>query len=246
MFPQSFGSVNPFQAYTGINPFFGGVSPIGVNPFLTPQTGFPGAVNPGIAQLGLVNPAIAQLGFVNPAIAQLGVVNPTLLPALLAQASLASPYSGIGSHSIGQVGGINPLFNPPFNPIMASGLNPGMGGYSQFGQQTPLIPGLSVGQVNPLALLAQQQLPIRSLVPQPFEQQTQSGQFSGINPLTPIIQAHLASQMINPWQQQGLNPWQHHGLSPFQQGYAGGFHNPLQALAGYPGAFGQGLSPFGV
>jgi hypothetical protein len=95
---QPFGSVNPFQTWPGINPFFQQAA--GINPFFQQAAG----INPFVQQAAGANPFLQQLVGANPWLNVYGGINP--LQQITGQISPFHQFAG-------QI---------PFSPLL--GMNP--------------------------------------------------------------------------------------------------------------------------
>jgi hypothetical protein len=234
MFPQSFASVNPFQQFTGTNPYaavnpfagIGGASPYGINPVSASPFG------PGINPQG-INPTV------NPP------VNPIVVAAQLASAQLAAQLAAqqLAAHQLAvqqlvaqqQAAQQLAAVNPAFGSGLAGhpGLPNSFGAPGQIGQFGPT--GINPG-INPLPPFGIGGLPpfLAAQIQNPFIQMLPLG---GGLPLATANPMAALTQQGNPLAQQlPIRPLM--SPQPFEQsqvglGTAGIGHNtdPYTALA---------------
>lgn len=124
---QPFGSVNPFQPWPGINPFFQQAS--GINPFLQQVSG----INPFFQQASGINPFFQQAAGANPLLQHLAASNPLL-----------NLYGGINplQQITGQISPFNQIAGQlPFSPLL--GMNPLISQMTG-AQQPGLTPGFGI------------------------------------------------------------------------------------------------------
>jgi hypothetical protein len=237
---QPFGSVNPFQSWPGVNPFFQQVA--GANPFYQQPVG----VHPLLHQLyGGINPLQQIAGQINPLQQFAGQLpfNPLLgMNPLLSQMTGAQPLGltpGFGIPTFGA----NPLGIPtsPFGIQAGPFGQPAFGqpafgqpafGQQGFGQQGfgpqggygvgPVNPYLGpIGGINPLQvdptaalMIAQQQNPVSQYFPiRPLVGQHPLEQFQGIpaNPIAgPGVDPYAALISAQILSQLAANPLLHH------------------------------------
>jgi hypothetical protein len=226
MFPRM-NIANPFQSFAFGVPQYGvglGV----INPMAS-HLAFPNASNPIAALNGIgVNPYMpGQTQYVHPLlVAQLATTNPTLLPLLAQHSTIGqSPY-GVQSLLQPQLGQIGSPFQQswqfgPFGAGIGQYGNPFSQGISPllqqgWGQQwgAPTFLSSPVPGVDPItgaliaqqpSLLAQGQLPIRSLItpqqPDPFHMAALIGAMTGqaTDPYSALTQPGLISPFgVNP------------------------------------------------
>jgi hypothetical protein len=224
---QPFGSVNPFQQWPGINPFF--QQALGINPFFQQAAGInpffqqaPGA-NPFFQQGAGANPFLQQLAASNPLLNLYGGINP--LQQITGQ---ISPFHQIGSQlPFSPLLGMNPLISQ-ITGAQQPGLTPGFGiptlgagpvgvptapwgvQASPFGHPGIQAGGYGAGPVNPYA-----------------------GQFGAINPLSvdPTAALMLAQQSNPVSQYFPIRPLV--GQNPLEQFQASAGHIPGPVIDPY-------------
>jgi hypothetical protein len=235
---QNFGSPfqNPFQFSTPGYPFqqfTGGINPLalgggfgGISPLISPIAGL-SQINPFQAShLGGIAPAINPM-----VVAQLAATNPLLLSALTQQggySQFANPIgAGINSPWQAAVGAGYPagFSHTITNPTLAN---------------DPITATLLTQQLNPLA---QQSLPIRSLVgAQPYES-FQTG-YPGIGgsafgQATDPYSALLQAQACSPLALSQINPLlRAYGSTPWNTGFG------IPSLTGQVFPYAQASNPF--
>jgi len=228
---QPFGSVNPFQSWPGINPFFQQAA--GINPFFQQAAG----ANPFLQQLVGSNPLLNLYGGVNPLQQIAGQIspfhqfagqlpfspllgmNPLISQMTGAQALGLTPGFGIPTFGAGPLGVPAAPWGVQAGPFGHQGIHGGAYGVGpvnpyvgQFGQPGGINP-LSVDPTAALMLDQQsnpvsQYFPVRPLIGQnPLEQfqGISAGHIPGpvIDPYAALINAQICSQL-------GTNPLLQH------------------------------------